>query len=127
MQRPETTISGRVVAITPEKRVGSKQTPLRTVVIDWGDKYPSPTPIEVYGAEGCAQLGNVAVGDNLTVDCYVTGRAWNDRYFATVRAVTIICDDPAMVGVTEPQAPMTPTAREPLPESPTSAADDLPF
>lgn len=112
MSSPETTISGLVVAVQ-YKQVGQKETPLRTVVVECGGgQYPSPVPVEFFGADMAKEAEPINEGDAVEIECYVNGRAWNDRHFVSVRARKIgyvqACAPGPIDGVTDSE-------REPQP------------
>ena len=83
-----TTVTGMVDAIGQRRELGKAKTPMVTLVVEEGGKYPSPVPVECWGdladeAEGCA------VGDAVEVDAYVRGREYNGRYYASLKAAAI--------------------------------------
>jgi hypothetical protein len=55
----------------------------RTVVVDDGDKYPNPVPVEVVKEKADDFDGKA--GDIVRMDINIRGREWNGRYFANIQ------------------------------------------
>jgi len=75
-------IKGKIIKIedVQEFSGGFKK---RTVVIDDGDQWPNPVPVEFVKEK--ADDFNGQVGDVIRCDLNIRGREWNDRYFVNVQ------------------------------------------
>ena len=120
------TFTGRVVSVGKTEKFGREDKPFykRVIVVDDSDmdsKYPNPVPFEATG-DKCQDLDGYKEGDEVRVEFYPNGRAWDDpktgktRYFASNRIASIEADGGKEEG--EPQ-----DAEEPTDE----AVDDMPF
>lgn len=87
---------GRVVTVEKTETLGkdpSKPFHKRVIVVDDADeysKYPNPVPFEATG-EKCKYLDGYKKGDEVRIEFYPSGRAWEDpktgktRYFSSNR------------------------------------------
>lgn len=90
------TFNGRVVSVGETETLGKnpdKPFYKRVIIIDDSDmdsKYPNPVPFEATG-DKCQYLDKYKKGDEVSVEFYPSGRAWEDpktgktRYFSSNR------------------------------------------
>lgn len=84
-------LTGQVVAIGAEQTFSSGFKKVEVVIDDSANpKYPNPIPVE-FAKDKIAQARALKVGDEVTVDAYVNGRAWTPqagpvRYFLSLSA-----------------------------------------
>ena len=118
------TVTGEVLSIGKTKDINDKFS-TREVVLEIGDKYPCPIPLD-FCNKATELPDGVRVGDKVEVEFYLSGRngkgQYADRVFLSLRAtgLALIRDEPAKV---EP-----PKRDEDKPaEKPEKQSDDLPF
>ena len=86
---------GRVVAVGKTEKLGREDKPFykRIIVVndaEVGAKYPNEVPFEATG-DKCQYLDKYKKGDEVSVEFYPSGRAWEDpktgktRYFSSNR------------------------------------------
>ena len=86
---------GRVVAVGKTEKLGREDKPFykRIIVVDDADigaKYPNEVPFEATG-DKCQYLDQYKAGDEVRIEFYPNGRAWEDpktrktRYFSSNR------------------------------------------
>lgn len=97
----ETTIAGRVAAITPVQTVGSKSTPKQSLVITTDGRYPEMIAVEFFGdaavdALTTAVRGGLGIDTEVCVGAYVKGREHGGRYYTSLsfRAGSLMFDPP---------------------------------
>lgn len=95
-ERPRCAFVGRVVTVEKTETLGrnpDKPFHKRVIVVDDADdgaKYPNPVPFEATG-EKCKYLDKYKKGDEVEIEFYPNGRAWEDpktgktRYFSSNR------------------------------------------
>lgn len=86
---------GRVVTVEKTETLGKPERPFRKRVIvvddaEVGAKWPNPVPFEATG-DKCDYLDQYKAGDEVRIEFYPNGRAWEDpktrktRYFSSNR------------------------------------------
>lgn len=120
--------SGKIIAILPVKSGVAKSTgnewKSQEYVIENHDQYPKKMVFEVFGDK----IDNFAIqmGEELNVSFDIDARAWQDRWFNSIRAwkvERIQVATPAYAG--SPVPPPAPTEAPPF--NPSDTKDDLPF
>lgn len=98
---------------------------------------PDNTPVLTLSGDRCALLDNIAVGQIISVDYYISGRRYIDKEgkeklmtSINVTNIKAISAAPTVVKVQpkqEPAAPVTEQAKVPEGENQEGPIDDLPF
>ena len=125
-------ISGKIIAVLPEKggvssRTGNEWKVQEYVIEDSADsQYPRRMCFEVFGADRIARF-NIQVGQELTVYFDIDANQWQDRWFNRIRAREVVS---AVAAASAPVqgAPVPPPAPTMAPDFLAGdAKDDLPF
>lgn len=85
-------ISGQIIAVLPTKSGTSArgtEWSSQTAVVETKEQYPKKVAFDVMGADRIAQF-NLQVGDYVTVSYYVEARAYNGKWWNSVRAWNVV-------------------------------------
>ena len=112
-----------VVAVVEERESGTgksgKDWSSQSVVIETGtEQYPNPLKV-TYWNDSCKEADGLYVGDEVSVEAYVKGREWNDKYSVKLNGKSLI--------VTKKAPAPAPTEEEDSPDETEGDLEDMPF
>ncbi len=91
-------LTGKIISVGDEQQISDRFSK-REIVVETGDQYPNPLPVE-FANDKMLLVAGAEVGDQVTVSAHVNGRKWEspkgDRYFISLRGYKI--DNPAERG-----------------------------
>ena len=85
-------VVGKVIEVGEEQTFGANGFRKRVVVVEEPEqKYPNPIPVEMT-QDKCSLLDGISVGDMVTVEGFLRGSAWKDRFFLSINGWKINVD-----------------------------------
>ena len=79
-------LRGKVLAIKEVQVISDKFKKQEVILKQEGVEYDSDVPIEFIQDKGIELVRGLKVGSSYDIDINISGRAWNDRHFVSLKA-----------------------------------------
>jgi len=86
-------LRGEVVSIKEVQVISEKFKKQEVILKQEGVEYDAEVPIEFIQDKGIGLVKGLKVGSSYEIDINVSGRAWNDRHFVSLKAWKVACVD----------------------------------